>query len=346
MKVDYLVVGSGLAGILFCEVLRKHDKSFVIVDDNSQKSSVIAGGLYNPVILKRFTSVWKSNEQLEIALPMYKELENYLNVILDHKIPVFRLFTSVEEQNNWFNASDKPNLSTFLKPEINNYHNKSINASYGFGEVLNTGRIDTNTMIFAFKEKLSKENKFLESSFDYSKLIHSEDEISYNEIKANQIIFAEGFGLKQNPFFNYLPLNGTKGELLIIHAPDLNIDFVLKSAVFLIPLGEDKYIVGGTYEFNDKTNAVTKSGREELLTKLNSFIKCKYTVVKQVAAMRPTVKDRRPLVGQHQNYKNLYVLNGLGTRGVMIAPYVADKLFKFIENGKPLDSEIDIKRYE
>ena len=346
MKVDYLVVGSGLAGILFCEVLRKHGKTFVIVDDNSQKSSVIAGGLYNPVILKRFTSVWKSNEQLEIALPMYKELENYLNVILDYKIPVLRLFTSVEEQNNWFSASDKPNLSIFLKPEINNYHNKSIKSNYGFGEVLNTGRIDTNTMILAFKEKLSKENRFLESSFDYSKLIHSKDEISYNEIKANQIVFAEGFGLNQNPFFNYLPLNGTKGELLIIDAPDLNIDFVLKSAVFLIPLGKDKYIVGATYEFNDKTNAVTKSGREELLTKLNSFINCKYTVVSQVAAMRPTVKDRRPLVGQHQKNKNLYVLNGLGTRGVMIAPYVADKLFQFIENGKPLDSEIDINRYE
>ena len=346
MKVDYLVVGSGLAGILFCEVLRKHGKTFVIVDDNSQKSSVIAGGLYNPVILKRFTSVWKSNEQLEIALPMYKELENYLNVILDYKIPVLRLFTSVEEQNNWFSASDKPNLSTFLKPEINNYHNKSIKSNYGFGEVLNTGRIDTNIMILAFKEKLSKENRFLESSFDYKKLIHSKDEISYNEIKANQIVFAEGFGLNQNPFFNYLPLNGTKGELLIIDAPDLNIDFVLKSAVFLIPLGKDKYIVGATYEFNDKTNAVTKSGREELLTKLNSFINCKYTVVSQVAAMRPTVKDRRPLVGQHQKNKNLYVLNGLGTRGVMIAPYVADKLFQFIENGKPLDSEIDINRYE
>ena len=79
MKVDYIVVGSGLAGILFCEVLRKYNKSFVIIDDNSQKSSVVAGGLYNPVILKRFSSVWKSKEQLEIALPIYKALENYLN---------------------------------------------------------------------------------------------------------------------------------------------------------------------------------------------------------------------------------------------------------------------------
>lgn len=346
MKVDYIIVGSGLAGILFCEVLRKYNKSFVVIDDNSQKSSVVAGGLYNPVILKRFSSVWKSNEQLEIAMPIYKALESYLNVKLDYKIPVYRLFNSAEEQNNWFNACDKPNLSSFLKPEINNYYNKSINSSYGFGEVLNTGRIDTNTMISEFKSKLLKENRFLESTFDYNKLIHSEEEISYNEINAKQIVFAEGFGLKQNPFFNYLPLNGTKGELLIIHAPGLNINFVLKSSVFLIPLGEDQYIVGATYEWEDKTNTVTQTAREELITKLDSFINCKYSLINQVAAIRPTVKDRRPLVGQHQKYRNLYVLNGLGTRGVMIAPYVANKLFQFIENGKPLDLEIDINRFD
>ena len=346
MKVDYLVVGSGLAGILFCEVLRKHNKSFVILDDNSQKSSVVAGGLYNPVILKRFSSVWKSKEQLEIALPMYKELENYLNIKLDSKIPVYRLFNSVEEQNNWFNACDKPKLSMYLKPKVINNKNKSVNASYGYGEVLNTGRIDTSSMISAYKAKLSKERRFLGTSFDYNKLVISEDEINYNELKANQIVFAEGFGLKENPFFNYLPLDGTKGELLIIHAPDLNIDFVLKSAVFIIPIGEGKYIVGATYEFKDKTNTVTKSAREELLTKLDSFINCKYTVVNQVAAIRPTVKDRRPLIGQHQKHKNLYVLNGLGTRGVMIAPYVATKLFQYIENGEPLDSEINIKRFD
>ena len=64
-----------------------------------------------------------------------------------------------------------------------------------------------------------------------------------------------------------------------------------------------------------------------------------------MAGIRPTVKDRRPLVGRHSAHKNVYILNGLGTRGVMIAPYVASELFQFIENNKALDSEIDIKRF-
>jgi len=41
---------------------------------------------------------------------------------------------------------------------------------------------------------------------------------------------------------------------------------------------------------------------------------------------------------------NLHVLNGLGTRGVTWAPYLANQLFNHIENNEKLDSEIDIKR--
>ena len=61
--------------------------------------------------------------------------------------------------------------------------------------------------------------------------------------------------------------------------------------------------------------------------------------------MRPTVIDRRPLIGEHAEHKNLYVLNGLGTRGVMIAPYVADQLFNYIENKQELAKEISIERF-
>ena len=62
MKVDYIIVGSGLAGIAFCEQLKAHNKTFFVFDNGSQQSSLVAGGLYNPVILNRFTKVWRSRE--------------------------------------------------------------------------------------------------------------------------------------------------------------------------------------------------------------------------------------------------------------------------------------------
>lgn len=345
MNVDYIVVGCGLAGIAFCEQLKKNNKTFVVFDNNSQVSSAVAGGLYNPVILKRFTPVWKSELQIDRFIPMYLEIEKELGITLDHKIPVYRLFKSVEEQNNWFTASDKPNLNRWLSINLIKNINSHINAEFGFGEVLETGRIDTPLLLKSYREYLMIKDILITESFNYNSLRHSEGSVNYNDITAKKIVFAEGFGVKKNPFFKELPLNGTKGELLIIHAPEIKIDFVLKSSVFLIPLGEDNYIVGATYNWTDKTNDSTPQAKKELLKRLKTFLNCDFEVVDHVAGIRPTVSDRRPLVGAHAEHKNLYILNGLGTRGVMIAPYIANQLYELIEHDAPLEKEIDIKRF-
>jgi len=161
MKVDYLVIGCGLAGIAFCEQLIAANKSFVVLDNNSQQSSTVAGGLYNPVTLKRFTPVWESKAQLALALPMYTVIESRLNIKLDYKIPVRKRFTDLEEQNNWFARSDREGLSDYMSLKIVKNNNDSIIASAGFGEVLHTGRIDTRLLISAYKSFLKNSSRFL-----------------------------------------------------------------------------------------------------------------------------------------------------------------------------------------
>ena len=346
MVVDFVVIGNGLAGISFSEQLRVHQKSFVVFDNASQQSSSVAGGLYNPVVLKRFTPVWKSKEQLEIALALYNSIEREFKIKIDYKIPVLRKFVSREEQNDWFSASDKPKLSEFLSTNLVKNKNTSIDAPYGFGEVLQTGRIDVFTLMETYKTHLLEQKRFFETEFLYDELEILKDGFQYFDIKAKHIVFTEGYGIKNNKFFKDLPLIGTKGELLTIHAPDLKLDYVIKSAVFIIPLGNDLYKIGSTYNWSDRSNNVTEEAKEELLSKLNRFINCSYKVVDHVAGIRPTVKDRRPIVGRHAQHKNMFILNGLGTRGVMIGPYVAKQLFDLIEKGIPLDAEIDLKRFK
>jgi glycine/D-amino acid oxidase-like deaminating enzyme len=170
--------------------------------------------------------------------------------------------------------------------------------------------------------------------------------VTYNNLKASKIVFCEGFGVKQNPYFNHLPLEEVKGEIITIHAPKLEIDFLLKSTLFVLPLGNNRYKVGATFNHKDKTSKPSIEGKEELIEKLKKVITVPYTIVSQSAGIRPAVKDRKPLVGTHVSHKQLSVLNGLGTRGVMIAPTVAKNLFQYIEFGTELDSEIDIKRFD
>ncbi|MGS2725051.1 NAD(P)/FAD-dependent oxidoreductase [Psychroserpens sp. BH13MA-6] len=345
-KVDYIVVGCGLAGIAFCEQLRMARKSFIVFDNQSQQSSRVAAGLFNPVILKRFTKVWNASSQLSLMRPKYDALEGLLKEKFIHDVPIYRKFASIQEQNEWFVAADKPILSEFLSLNLKQNSNPSIKAEFGFGEVLETGRVHTSLLVASYKKFLKETHRLVESSFNHDELKIAVNTITYQNIEAGQIVFAEGFGLVQNPFFKYLPLNGTKGEMLTIKAPTLQLDVILKSSVFVVPLGSDLYWVGATYERDDKTHTVTEMAKEALLSKLKDIIKCDFEIVEQVAGIRPTTKDRRPLVGVHSSYKNMSVLNGLGTRGVMISPYVAQQLFNHIEHGSLLDPEIDIKRFK
>jgi len=215
-------------------------------------------------------------------------MEEKLSVTILNDLPVRKVFYAVEDQNNWFAASDAVGLNRFINPRLVKNKTNTVRAPFDFGEVSETGR-----------------------------LVHfKENHVIYQNYKAKHIVFAEGFGIKSNPFFNKLPLVGNKGEYIIVKAPLLRLDAAIKASFFIVPLGNDLYKVGAPFE-----------------------------VVDQIAGMRPTTGDRRPLVGIHPEYKQLSILNGLGTRGVMAAPMLANCLFDLIEKGKPLEKEMDIMRF-
>ena len=341
-----MIVGLGLAGIAMAEELNRQGKTYVVYEDHSQTSSLVAGGMYNPVILKRFTPVWNAKEQLDVAIPFYSSIEKNLSATFDQPLPIYRTFKSVEEQNNWFIACDKPALQAYMHPELVAVEAQYVVAPYQAGKVKHTGRIRVRELVSAYREHLKDKGILIEETFRHDRIITWDTHIEYKNQTVGKIVFCEGNGLKNNPFFKKLPLNGTKGELLTIHAPDLKLNQVIKSAVFVMPLGDDLYKVGATFNWSDKTNIPTDEGRKELEEKLKTVITCKYKVISHEAGVRPTTGDRRPLLGVHSDNHRLSVLNGLGTRGVMIAPLMAKNLYRFHENNEPLDQEIDIQRFK
>jgi glycine/D-amino acid oxidase-like deaminating enzyme len=343
--LDYIVVGLGLAGTAFCETLRKHNKRFVVFNDSSQRASLVAGGLSNPVILKRFTMAWKANFLLPIANSFYYELERTLGVKLITDLPVYRKFASVAEQNLWFEAADKSDLKNYLSPNLVRNRNQALVAPFDFGEVMQATRLDTKLTLQSYLAFLEKKGLLVSDSFDHALVKQQEDHVVYGSRSAKHIVFAEGFGLRQNPFFNYLPMQGSKGEYLIVKCTKLKEMNAIKSSIFVIPLGNDLYKVGANYDRNTSNSLPTVETKMELMKKLDGLLDCSYEVVGHEAGIRPTVKDRKPLFGQHPKYDKLFVLNGFGSHGIMIAPWAASQLFRSIEKGISLHQEVDIKRY-
>lgn len=343
--IDYIIVGAGLSGIAVAEELLNAGKKIKVYENHSQKSSVVAGGIFNPVILKRFTLAWNADKQLEVALPFYKELEEKLNVSIIKEMPIYRRFNSVEEQNNWFEATDKPSLSKFLDPKLVSSINSSIPSDHSFGKVNHTGVINTELLINHFSNYIRSFGALESEEFEHDLLHFRTGGVEYKGIHAKAVIFCEGYGMKDNPFFNCLPLHGNKGEYIIIKAEDLKMEVAVKSSVFILPIGNDHYKVGATYDNNDHTSEPKEASKEYLLKKLDAFLKCDYTLVDQVAGIRPATPDRKPMVGNHPDHATIYCCNGFGSRGVLIAPTIAKELVGHLLNNTDISEEVNISRY-
>lgn len=343
-QLDYIIVGLGIAGISFCEQLQKNNKSFIVVDNGEDGSTAKSGGVFNPTVLKRFTAAWNAAAFFPAARNFYKHLSEKLKTDIFQETPVFRIFKSVEEQNNWSVATDKRELQQFLSSEFYKNTNPAIEAAFGFGAVLGTGQIETMKLLSGYRESLNKQGMLLTESFQYDLLQQKEDKVFYKNLSASKIIFSEGARVIENPFFPRQAIVGNKGEYLVIKAPDLKTTELLKGPVYVIPMGNDTYKVGATYSRDDYSLNPTDMAKEEILSKFKTFIKCSFDVLDQTAGVRPATRDHRPLLGAWEETSNLIFFNGLGSRGFLMAPLLSEILYKHLEDNIPLPKEIDIKR--
>lgn len=342
--VDTLIVGFGLAGLAYAETLFQADKSFHVIDADFSGSSEIAAGIYNPTVLKRFNMTWFGESFHRAALPFYHRIAERVKHRFDHPAPIYKLFSHLGDHNRWIVAADRPGLSTFLESKIYTESLPGVQVPLGYAVVNNCGRINTHKLIHAYRKHIGAQ--LTQATFDHSKLTFDVYGIEYENIKANHIVFCEGFAMKKNPFFNALPMVGLKGQILVINSPKLQINQILKGPIFIAPLGNDLYWAGATFEQEDKTFNKTKEGREELVEKINRMISVPYTIEEQLTHIRPTVIDRRPLVGTHKSHPRIHLLNGMGSRGVLTAPLAAEWLHDYIDQGKPFPLEANINRFD
>jgi glycine/D-amino acid oxidase-like deaminating enzyme len=340
---DLLIVGFGLAGLSAVEHAQELGLSFDILNDASQKSSRIAGGILNPVAIKRMKPVWSVEEFLPYAIHYYQKIEEKygLNIFTKRAIKVF--IQDNYKANLWFEALDNKRVSPFISSEI---HQNTFSEL----KTLQTGlvegyQVNLSHLFFSMTSYFKEMGCYKEQSFDHSEVNHLTDQVSYKGDSYKHIIFCEGFGIVKNPFFNDLGIYGNKGDYLIIEAKDLKTNQILKSKYFLIPIGNDKYKFGATYQRQPLDHIPSENAKAQMIEALTKMLDTPFKVIDQVCGIRPTTKDRKPILGTHHTYKNLHVFNGFASRGVMTSPLLGKQLLHFIFKGEPLPKDISINRF-
>ena len=344
--LDYIIVGQGVAGSCFALKLLKEGKSFIVIDENKNKASSVAVGIYNPVVLKRFSLIWNAEEQLKWMFDYFQAFEELLDEKFIEEIPTYRIFKNEDEIKTWQKKAKQPDLVAYIKDEIFASNSPQIQAPFGFGEVKQTGRIHLEKCLNLFQNHLAEKNLFRNEKLDYTAIQFSENQIQYKDIQAKRIVFCEGFGVRENPFFKDLPVIGVKGEVLKIKTKTEMPKGIWKAYNFLLPMEDKVSLTASTYDRDDLTYETTEKGKQEIINYLEEIYTGKYEILEQTAGIRPTIIDRRPILGNHSKFENLWILNGMGTRGTLLAPQMSEFLFDRIESGKTLPKETDIKRFE
>ena len=345
MKHDYLIIGQGLAGSILAYQLLKLGKTVAIMDERkSSTSSRVAAGLANPFTGPKMVKTWKAEHLFPYLKFFYKEIENEIKTSFFAKRTIYRPFASIVELNDWDARSAQSGYQNFLKKICEkDAHSRFVKDPLGgieiHGFVLNVPMF-LDTMHPFFLERCY----YLEERFDEANLELTKNGVKYHDIHASKIIFCSGHQILKSKFFSWIPMAPVKGEVLHLK---MNSDFetIYNQSCFIIPQRNGYFKAGSTYDRNDFSEEPTKNGKNEINRKLNALIKMKYEIVQHDAGIRPGTVTRRPLIGFHPHHQQLIVFNGLGSKGVSLAPFFSDQLVKCLEDGNNLDAEVDIKKY-
>lgn len=347
MEKDYLIVGQGIAGSVLAYSLIQQGKRVLLLDENNAySSSKVAAGLYNPIVFKRIVKSWMVDDVLPVANELYANMEDAFGKKFHFKREIVKLFISEEERSFWNSKAAQADLTHFLSNELAmSFHTDFIHNPYGCSFVKQSGYADVNVLLDSMKNYLIQLESYQFTKFDFDALTLLPSGVEYKGIKATKILFCEGYKVTSNPYFNWLPMVLTKGEILQVRIPNFECEKVVNKGVFILPLGGDLYKVGATYEWKDLSESPTERGKSELVEKLKQVIKVPFEVVAHEAGVRPTVKDRRPVIGIHPDYPQLGIFNGMGTKAILLAPYFALQFCTYLEGASILNPEVDIKRF-
>ncbi|MBT1702007.1 NAD(P)/FAD-dependent oxidoreductase [Chryseosolibacter indicus] len=348
LSVDYIIVGQGLAGSALAVHLMKMNKKFVIIDGPTPNSATrVAAGLFNPVTGKNLVKTWLADKIFPYLHTFYPEVEKMTGKKLFYSMPLYRPFVTVEEQNEWMGRSTDETYKDIIDKVITKPHFTGVHDPLGGLLLKQCGFVDTQAFLEGVRNEVSLRNGILDVTFNHQNLVIRDNLVCYDHIEAPYIIFCEGVNVSANPWFDRLPIRSLKGETLTVRCFLEENNFILNRGVYLVPIeDENVYRVGATYNLQDKTPTVTMAGKFELEEKLNELVAAPYEITGQAWGFRPTTVDRRPIMGKHPYYKSLVIFNGLGTKGISLAPYFSQHLIQCLENATPLYKEVDVARYK
>ena len=345
--IDTLIIGQGLAGsMLAWQLMQCGQKVMVVGDENSPSASRVAAGLFNPVTGKRLVLQDNAGLIIPAALDLYHNLEKQFNQTLFHEKEMLRIFKTDQEHGTFMQRANDPAYDPYLGSRCT--PGPLVKAANGAFIQRKTGYLDTNALLDCMKTHLITPGSYLERNFNYAELVTNRDTIAWHQIHAQRVIFCEGYMAKDNPWFNWLPFQPAKGEILSFTTQQQLPDQIINGGKWLLPITDGNYKTGATYNHDLSSITPTETGRSELIEGMQRLLSSPLAlqIVDHQAGVRPNTLDKQPFIGMHPSPSQLGIFNGFGSKGSMLIPYYSACFANHLTKGRAIPEHADISRIQ
>ncbi len=363
------ILGQGLAGSLLSFRLLQAGVAHTVIDRGHERaSSYAAAGIINPITGRRFVRSWRIVE-LAQHFELYQQLDAHLQLQqpLLRPMLVLRDLSAPRSLNDWDVRRLTADNASFMAPPVAAdagyyalpaHHDwaqvglalpeQELRAAYlparvgpGFGY-----RLDLQRLLQTYREWLHKAGLLLEMALSHEQ---TNSRLSISQLigqEATHVVHCTGAEAMACKLWRDLPWRGTKGEALRISDASFSRSLSAKRNHYICPVGEEHELwIGATNEDMYADDLPSKNAYTQLHEQANLFgldLSESAETVEHLAAIRPTVRDRRPLVGQHPQHAAHWLCNGLGTKGSSLAPYVTEQLLNALLIGTAIDAELSL----
>lgn len=344
MKYDFLVIGSGICGVLLSRALLRAGATVLVIDDTKGRSSTRnAGGIINPVTGKRLVTSWMIEELMPVSQETYRTMERELGVSFLKELDLLD-FHPTEASSALFTEKMAQGNKYLYNDDAAQHWHSQFRYNYGIGRISPCMLLNTNVVIDIWHDTLRRSGNLMEEKLDYNQIRFLSSEIAYKHITAKKIIFCEGAAGAFNPWFCNLPWAKDKGEALIVSIEGLPDTHIYKQGISIVPWKDDLFWVGATHDWKYTDVLPSASFRNGVEEQLNYWLKLPFKIVDHLVALRPANIDRKPFIGIHPKNSMVGIFNGMGGKGFSMAPYFAEHFSDHLVDGTPLFPDVDIAR--
>jgi glycine oxidase len=326
MRADILIVGQGLAGTLLAWEFERAGISFTIADaGHVAAASRIAAGIINPITGRRLVKSWRIDALLPRACEVYRGLETALGVSVWRELRVRRLFADERERRVAVEKHARGELAPYVIAGID---------EAGFW-IEGAARVDLTTLLAAARERWQSQGRLGAEAAD------PQDELG----KFHLVIDCTGVAGARAGGFEFVPWEFSKGEMLAVATQGLEDGVILNRGHWVLPVGPGMAWIGATHEPQFSEATPTADARRVLEASATHLLRRPFTVTDHFSGVRVNLPDKRPVAGRHPFEPRLGIVNGLGAKGALWAPWLARQWVNHLTEGVPFDPEIDASRF-